>query len=133
MGRSHKKREGFHDNIVKNTNIEKNESNLIITSINIKNKTISYCISTELFLKYADMFYREISLSGNISHKQAIKITFEDIYKIYKTKVAAEYIPYLIMNVLVKGCVFYSDNGEDYYLKNTHNDFVVYLQNIGVI
>lgn len=133
MGRSHKKLEGFHEIIVKNTNIEKNENNLIITSLSIKNKSISYCINAEFFLKYADIFYREISLTGTISHKQAVKITFEDIYKIYKTKVAAECIPYLIMNVLVKGCVFYSDNGEDYYLKNTHNDFVVYLQKIGVI
>jgi len=133
MGRSHKKLEGFHELIVKNTNIQNNNNNLIITSIDVKNKTISYCLQTELFLKYADIYYRELFESGSLSHNSAVKITFNDIYKIYKTKVATECIPYLIMNVLVKGDIFYSDNGEDYILKNSHNDFVDYLKKIGVI
>lgn len=133
MGRSHKKRIGFHEIIMRDTEVIKNNENLIITSVNIKEKKLQYCISTEIFLKYADMFYEAASKMGELTHKEAVSMGFTDLYKKYKTKMATECVSHLILNALVKGKIFYSDNGEDYYLLGNYNNFIVYLKTVGVI
>lgn len=123
MGRSHQKLIGFHKNIIENTSISRINNNIMINSIDTKMKPINYIIPKELFEEYTNSIIEIMIISGEIHLNDAIEMLFSKIYKIYKTKVATIRIPLLILNVLVREGICYSDDCEDYLLKVDEIEF----------
>ena len=129
MARYHKKRTGFHETILKETEITKNGDNLIISSISVKDEKIKYCINAEDFTRFVDIIYRYAIEKETFSHLNVTELIEKEVYKLYKTKVASRNIPYVILNFLVKWEILYSDNGEDYFLTGNEYKFISMLSN----
>lgn len=106
----------FYKEIMENTEINKCGENYIFFSIDTNFKHINYIINEKVFESYI----RKIESCFNkdiIELKEIIDILKEDIYKIYKTRVSEKRIPQIILNILVKTSVLYSDNGVDFEIK----------------
>jgi hypothetical protein len=116
MGRSRKKLTDFYQTIVQRTSFEKNENNFLLTTIDRKGKTINYIIPENLLKIYVEKIMEYVIITGEITHEEAIEVLFKDIYAVYKTKVATVRISLLILNMMVKEELLYSDNNEDYKL-----------------
>lgn len=116
MGRSRKKLTDFYQTIIQRTSFEKNENNFLLTTIDRKGKTINYIIPENLLKIYVEKIMEYVIITGEITHEEATEVLFKDIYAVYKTKVATVRISLLILNMMVKEELLYSDNNEDYKL-----------------
>ena len=116
MGRSRKKLTDFYQTIVQRTSFEKNENNFLLTTIDRKGKIINYIIPENLLKIYVEKIMEYVIITGEITHEEATEVLFKDIYAVYKTKVATVRISLLILNMMVKEELLYSDNNEDYKL-----------------
>ena len=116
MGRRRKKLTGFHSTILQKTSFDKNENNFLLKTIDTKEKTINYIVPEHLLKFYIEKIMEYIIITGEITHKEAIEVLFKDIFSVYKTKVATVRISLLILNMMVKEELLYSDNNEDYKL-----------------
>lgn len=116
MGRSRKKLTDFYQTIIQRTSFEKNEKNFLLTTIDRKGKTINYIIPENLLKIYVEKIMEYVIITGEITHEEATEVLFKDIYAVYKTKVATVRISLLILNMMVKEELLYSDNNEDYKL-----------------
>lgn len=116
MGRSRKKLTDFYQTIIQRTSFEKNENNFLLTTIDRKGMTINYIIPENLLKIYVEKIMEYVIITGEITHEEATEVLFKDIYTVYKTKVATVRISLLILNMMVKEKLLYSDNNEDYKL-----------------
>lgn len=116
MGRSRKKLTDFYQTIIQRTSFEKNENNFLLTTIDRKGKTINYIIPENLLKIYVEKIMEYVIITGEITHEEATEVLFKDIYAVYKTKVATVRISLLILNMMVKEELLYSDNNKDYKL-----------------
>lgn len=116
MGRSRKKLTDFYQTIIQRTSFEKNENNFLLTTIDRKGKIINYIIPENLLKIYVEKIMEYVIITGEITHEEATEVLFKDIYAVYKTKVATVRISLLILNMMVKEELLYSDNNEDYKL-----------------
>jgi len=116
MGRSRKKLTDFYQTIIQRTSFKKNENNFLLTTIDRKGKTINYIIPENLLKIYVEKIMEYVIITGEITHEEATEVLFKDIYAVYKTKVATVRISLLILNMMVKEELLYSDNNEDYKL-----------------
>ena len=116
MGRSRKKLTDFYQTIIQRTSFEKNENNFLLTTIDRKGMTINYIIPENLLKIYVEKIMEYVIITGKITHEEATEVLFKDIYTVYKTKVATVRISLLILNMMVKEKLLYSDNNEDYKL-----------------
>lgn len=116
MGRSRKKLTDFYQTIIQRTSFEKNENNFLLTTIDRKRMTINYIIPENLLKIYVEKIMEYVIIAGEITHEEATEVLFKDIYTVYKTKVATVRISLLILNMMVKEKLLYSDNNEDYKL-----------------
>lgn len=116
MGRNRKKLTDFYQTIIQRTSFEKNENNFLLTTIDRKGMTINYIIPENLLKIYVEKIMEYVIITGEITHEEATEVLFKDIYTVYKTKVATVRISLLILNMMVKEELLYSDNNEDYKL-----------------
>jgi len=116
MGRRRKKLTGFYPTIVEKTSCEKLEDNFLVRTVDRKQNPINYVISHELFAQYMLKILEYVAITGEITHDEARETLYKDIFSVYKTKVSTVRISLLLLNVLVKEGILYSDNNEDYKL-----------------
>lgn len=129
MGRTHKKVTGFHPVILQKTNVENLDKNFLLQTVNTKKKPINYVIPSHLLRTYMQKLLEYIAIAGEITHKEATDLLFKDIYSVYKKKVATVRIPLLLLNMLVKEEILYSDNSEDYFLVQSQEKAKEWLEN----
>lgn len=116
MGRRHIKLTGFYPTIMQKTSCERLETNFLLNTVDTKSKTINYVIPNQLMAAYTEKIIDYIVITGEITHDETIELLFDDIFPVYKKKVATVRIPLLILNMLVINGILYSDNNEDYKL-----------------
>lgn len=116
MGRSRKKLSGFYQTILQKTSYEKSETNFLLKTVDTKEKIINYIVPEHLLKIYVEKILEYAIITGEITHQEAIEVLFKDIFSVYKTKVATVRITLLILNMMVKEQLFYSDDNEDYKL-----------------
>jgi hypothetical protein len=116
MGRSRKKLTGFHQTILQKTSFEKSETNFLLKTVDTKGKVINYIVPEYLLKSYIEKIMEYAIITGEITHREAIEVLFKDIFSVYKTKVATVRVTLLILNMMVKEELLYSDNNEDYKL-----------------
>ena len=123
MGRVHKKKTKFYQKIIDNTACIKTGNSYLLRSIDTKEKIINYIIHEELFFSCINKIIEYAKFSGEITIYEASNLLYAEIYKIYKTKISTVRLPLLLLNVLVKENILYSDNNEDYILKGSISNF----------
>lgn len=136
MGRRHIKLTGFYPTIMQKTSCERLETNFLLNTVDTKSKTINYVIPNQLMAAYTEKIIDYIVITGEITHDETIELLFDDIFPVYKKKVATVRIPLLILNMLVINGILYSDNNEDYKLVKSQvevrewfNDFFMNVDN----
>jgi len=130
MGRSRKKLTDFYQTIIQRTSFEKNENNFLLTTIDRKGMTINYIIPENLLKIYVEKIMEYVIITGEITHEEATEVLFKDIYAVYKTKVATVRISLLILNMMVKEELLYSDNNEDYKLIKSPESLKEWIYNL---
>lgn len=116
MGRSRKKLTGFYQTILQKTTYEKSGTNFLLKTVDTKEKIINYIVPEHLLKIYVEKILEYAIITGEITHQEATEVLFKDIFSIYKTKIATVRIPLLILNMMVKEELFYSDDNEYYKL-----------------
>lgn len=109
---------GYYNKIIENTEINKCKNNYIFFSIDTESKHINYIINEENIKNFLQLIIKEINSKPHIQIKEIITLMKEDVYKVYKTKVAEKRVPLLILNFLVIINVLYTDNGVDFEVKD---------------
>lgn len=117
MANYKKRLTGFHETIIKNTEVDNCKDNIIVFTIDSDNKHINYTLNKKTLKNYIKKIYPLLK-NDIIIKKEVISLLEDDIYSIYKTKVAMQRIPQIILNIFVIWNILDTDDGIDYTCLN---------------
>lgn len=117
MGRKRRKVSGFYPIILQKTSFEKNENNnFLLKTVDKNEKPINYIVPQHLLQLYIEKMIEYVIIAGEITHEEATELLFKDIFTAYKTKISTTRISLLILNMMVKEGLLFSDDNEEYKL-----------------
>ena len=116
MANYKERRKDLYEIIIKETEVDKSNDNLITFSIDSDLKYINYLITKNNFKKYLNML-NPLFMQKTINIQNAQDILKDVIYEVYKTKVSQKRIPQILLNILVKEDFLHTDDAYDYQVK----------------
>lgn len=116
MANYKERRKDLYEIIIKETEVDKSNDNLITFSIDSDLKYINYLITKNNFKKYLTML-NPLFMQKTINIQNAQDILKDVIYEVYKTKVSQKRIPQILLNILVKEDFLHTDDAYDYQVK----------------